>query len=246
MRRILIRVANFLFDRKPRRSNFIRNISKFVVNECVVGDYYEFGVYRGETTAQFFHMLTQTATRRLENTNPISESATYQARAWFQDSCNFNLYDSFEGLPSLTSSDKGTNDFFEGQYSVSERDVIRKLTDSKVPIERVNTVAGWFSTTCDPMKVETSSLRKASVIWLDCDLYSSASDALKIFSTILQPGTIVVIDDWHCFKGDPKRGVQAAWNEFCDRKEIKETFYFVEYLSDSWARKSFICVGVEK
>ena len=49
-----------------------------------------------------------------------------------------------------------------------------------------------------------------------------------------------IIDDWYCFKGNPDRGVQKAWYEFIESKEIKEDFSFIEYHNNGWARKSFI------
>jgi len=99
---------------------------------------------------------------------------------------------------------------------------------------------GWFSKTCNYNYFKKNNLRPASIIWLDCDIYSSAHEAFQLIQFILQDRTVLVIDDWFSNKGSPFHGVQKAFYEFSSSKEIKSQFIFTEYLSDSWKRKSFI------
>ena len=42
---------------------------KFIINECVVGDYYEFGVYKGQTS--FYKTVQSVASRRIQTENII-------------------------------------------------------------------------------------------------------------------------------------------------------------------------------
>jgi hypothetical protein len=40
---------------------------------------------------------------------------------------------------------------------------------------------------------------------------------LNFLTDILTTGSVVMFDDWFCFRGDPTRGVQRAWREWRDR-----------------------------
>jgi predicted O-methyltransferase YrrM len=56
--------------------------------------------------------------------------------------------------------------------------------------------------------------RKAAVVYIDCDLYLSTVPVLRFIEDFLQPGTVIVFDDWNCFLADPNRGERRAWREF--------------------------------
>lgn len=222
-------------------SPFIRDVSKFVVNECVVGDYYEFGVYRGHTLVSFYTVLQRVAKKRIARTDQTAETQAYKARQKLLSETRFHAFDSFQGLPALSGEDKESRDFAEGQYSSSEESLISLAKEAGMAPGSLVTHPGWFSDTCHEGYVIQHGLSKAAIIWLDCDLYSSARDALNIFHSILQDGTVIVIDDWFNFRGHPQKGVQKAWGEFVASPKIKNVFEFSEYKVDGWSRKSFIC-----
>jgi len=222
-------------------SPLIRNIAKFVVNECVVGDYYEFGVYRGQTLVSFYNTIQSVAKKRLMNESVIGVDKFSRSKR--KEICNnmfFHAFDSFEGLPELSSEDELSDDFKKGQFLSSAEVVTNLAKKHSMPSELIKFHAGWFSQTCNSQYAKEHSLNKASVIWLDCDLYSSAVDALNIFSEIIQDGTIIVVDDWFNFKGHPDRGVQRAFNEWRNSKMISDKFIVHEYNKDSWSKVSFI------
>ena len=222
-------------------SEFVKNVCKFTVNECVVGDYYEFGVFRGQTLVSFYLKLMRVATKRISNTgNEGREALTGDLRKRIKNETIFNAFDSFEGLPNLSHEDEKSSDFAEGQYSAGTKVVERLAINYGMPTSRLRFHKGWFSETCTKEYFENNALRPASIIWLDCDLYSSAKDAFKLIELILQDGTMIIIDDWYCFKGNPGRGVQKAWYEFSKSDSVAGKFIFSEYQTDGWARKSFI------
>ena len=212
-----------------------------ILNECIEGDYYEFGVYRGQTLVSFYVALRTVAQKRLLRTDKLNEPASYRSRATIKDEMIFHAFDSFEGLPQLTLEDKKSADFSVGQYSAAAEVMLKFADKFDMPRGRIELHKGWFSETCNAVYSQTKNLKTAALIWLDCDLYSSARDALNIFEYILQDGTVIVIDDWFCFKGHPDRGVQKAWKEFLQLDQISQNYIFTEYKLDSWARKSFIC-----
>lgn len=247
LKKIYLKILQSIgFKTNPElESSFIRNICKFVVNECIDGDYYEFGVYKGDTLLSFYKCFQSVGKKRLSRTDQVSEKLAFEKRNIVKDEMIFHAFDSFEGLPELSSGDKGTLDFQKGQYTESLDAVVTKLTTAGMPERRFLMHPGWFNETCNNSYMSQFSYGKASVIWLDCDLYSSARDALSIFPSLLQPGTVIVIDDWFCFKGNPNAGVQRAWREFIEDDNVACKFGFNEYLTDSWSRKSFICYLLE-
>ena len=222
-------------------SPIIKNIAKFVVNECVVGDYYEFGVYRGQTLVSFYKTIQSVASRRLKNESLIGvDEASNAKRQEIANNMFFHAFDSFQGLPELSVEDELSDDFKKGQF-LSSAEVVRNLAiKHSMSPELIKFHPGWFDKTCNNQYAKDHSLKKASIIWLDCDLYSSAIDALNIFSAIIQDGTIIVVDDWFNFKGHPERGVQRAFNEWRYSKQISDRFIVHEYNKDSWSRVAFI------
>ena len=222
-------------------SVFVKNVCKFVVNECIVGDYYEFGVFRGQTLVAFYLRLMDVVKKRIANTEVNDRGAiALGLRKKIQTETIFHAFDSFEGLPPLTPDDEKSLDFAAGQYR-SGIDVLRRLSERNgMPASRLRCHKGWFSETCTYEYLTANSLKPAAIIWLDCDLYSSASQALKLVGMLIQDGTLIIIDDWYCFKGHPERGVQKAWFEFVNSDEFARKFMFSDYQTDGWARKSFI------
>ena len=110
----------------------------------------------------------------------------------------------------------------------------------KMPLNRLKVHKGWFKETCDLSFHKNKPLNKAAIIWLDCDLYSSASDCFKLISHIIQDGTIIIIDDWFSHKGSPLHGVQKAFYEWKSNIEVSKQFVITEFNKEGWKRNSFI------
>ena len=86
-----------------KSSDLLFKVCKFMVNECILGDYYEFGVYRGEFFYSFVRSYFTTAKKRLDNSNIIgSNSSADLLRRRQLSEINFHAFDSFRGLPMLT------------------------------------------------------------------------------------------------------------------------------------------------
>ena len=133
-------------------------------------------------------------------------------RIW-QD-MRFFAFDSFQGLPESQGIDKQGHDFCEGKYSCSEADFRAKLVDRGVPLDKVVIVPGWFSDTCIDETIRNHAIKKAAVVHLDCDLYESTKQALNFITPLLTDGTILIFDDWYCFRGNPELGEQKAFTEW--------------------------------
>ncbi len=160
-----------------------------------VGDYYEFGVFRG-----FTFLSAQRACDELGITDT-----------------RFYGFDSFQGLPPTEGVDAVDTRFFEGQFACRKPEVIQNLTRQGFDWTRAELIEGFFS---DSLTAELKSRlprRRAAVVVLDCDLYSSTQEALAWLSDLLGDGSILLFDDWYSFGKDPDKGQPKAFREFLDQ-----------------------------
>jgi O-methyltransferase len=158
----------------------------------LLGDYLEFGVYRGDT---FLH-----AYRRAHGTLPFM-------RFW--------AFDSFAGLPPLTGPDVG-GEFTAGQLKCDIDTFTQRLRQENVDFSRLEIIQGYYDKSLVPQLKTDRHLTVASLVYIDCDLYASTVPVLNFLTDIISTGTIIMFDDWFCFRGDPNRGVQRAWREWLD------------------------------
>jgi O-methyltransferase len=122
-------------------------------------------------------------------------------------------FDSFEGLPKIAEIDQQPI-WAKGRLAMGEPK-FKKLC--RMPTERLKTIKGFYSDSLtDDLKAQLLP-RKASIIYIDCDLYVSTVPVLEFIPDFLQEGTIIALDDWNCFWADPNRGQRKAWAEFCAR-----------------------------
>jgi|GEM_PF-583892 len=124
-------------------------------------------------------------------------------------------FDSFQGLPEVAGDDLQGENWLQGHMAMSEADFRAKCEEFGMPNERLQTIPGFYENTLTRSLADSLLPDKAAVVFIDSDLYSSAKSALAFLPPLLQPGTIIAFDDWYCFYGDPEKGEQRAWNEFC-------------------------------
>jgi O-methyltransferase len=157
----------------------------------LLGDYLEFGVFRGDT---FIH-----AYRRAARLMPFM-------RFW--------AFDSFAGLPDLSGPDIG-GEFHAGQFACTQETFEQNLRAAGIDMSRIEIVPGWFDRSLTPDV--KSRLSVASIVYIDADLYASTVPVLNFLSDVVTTGTVLIFDDWFCFRADPARGVQRAWHEWLER-----------------------------
>lgn len=159
--------------------------------------------------------------------------------AWQSTRHIFNLqylgFDSFEGLPEIAEIDRQPI-WEKGRLAMGEEEFAAK---SGVPAARLRTIKGFFDASLTP-EIQADLLpRKASIIYVDCDLYTSTVPVLDFIPPFLQTGTIIAFDDWNCFWADPERGQRRAWREFL---AAHPTLRFEPFFS-THALQSFIFIG---
>ena len=174
------------------------------------------------------------------------EFGCYKARTmrycWRHTQHNFNLtyvgFDSFQGLPDIQEIDYQPV-WKKGALSMDEETFIRKVCAAGLPRERLVTVKGFYDDSLTEELAGRLLPRKASMIYIDCDLYTSTVPVLKFIRPFLQKGAVIALDDWNCFLADPDRGQRRAWREF---REENPTLHFEPFVSGH-GLMSFIYTG---
>ena len=191
---------NLIFQDSEKEA-MMRKAMTYLKLSDIFGDYYEFGTGSGKTFAFVYHLVK----RNIPNMKLIG-------------------FDSFEGLPELKDLDK--NSQFETRKQVHPFERFKKeMKLKKVNLNKVIVKKGWFKDTL----TQRYSNNKASLIFIDCNLYYSSVEVLNYIAKydLIQNGTIMVFDDWFYFKNNKKKGDQMAFREFLEQnKHIGATEYF--------------------
>ena len=152
------------------------------------GDYLEFGVSRGTSLAWVYRALLN---KGLSHVRLIG-------------------FDSFQGLPP-EAADEG---WVPGDFKSSHEATRAYLASMEVDMRRVTLVEGWFSQTCTVQTKVRLALEKASLIMVDCDIYSASRDVLRYVEPLIRDHAIVICDDWGSRTSDGQRGQNDAFEEF--------------------------------
>lgn len=155
-----------------------------------LGDYLEFGVYQGSSLACMHRAVTGLGLDRMRLFG----------------------FDSFEGLPESATFD---GVWSPGQFRADETFTRKRLDRAGVDWQRTELIPGFYDQVLDDALVQRLGLRKASVVMIDCDLYTSTRDALAFCEPLIHDHTIFFFDDWHATGDD--RGEKRAFREFLAR-----------------------------
>lgn len=202
------------FGREQRRRIFL-DIARFAhINRPISGYYMEFGSHEANT----MRMAWDTFHRLFD---------------W-----KFISFDSFEGLPEIRTIDK--QEIWEaGKLKTAEDRFVATCLRHGMQRDRLMTVKGFYDSSLTADLSQRLLPRKAAVVYVDCDLYHSTIPVLEFMVPFLQPGTIVVFDDWNCFLANPDKGERLAWREF---RERHPGLRFEDFLQTGM-QKAFVHVG---
>lgn len=198
------------------REKMVKRAMEFVRFNSLPGDYLEFGVWKGGTFV----------------------NAYYFAKRYNLSTMKFYAFDSFEGLPEIKGVDaEGFKHFDQGLFTCSEAQFRRNIMKHGVDMNRVGIVPGWFDKVLNEEIKRAISIQNAAVIWIDCDIYESTVPILNFITDYLQDGTILIFDDWFCYRGNPNRGEQRAFREWLERNPQIQASEFYKF---GWGGNSFI------
>jgi O-methyltransferase len=157
-----------------------------------LGAYLEFGVYNGTSLLCMYRELEALALNHVRLFG----------------------FDSFQGLPPEAAlEDEGR--WEPGRCYSPLEFTTAVLASEGVDWSRVSLVPGWFSDTLKPETRQALGIEKASVIMIDCDLYSSSKRALDFCAPLIAEEALVLFDEFHPRGLAGKRaGERRAFDEF--------------------------------
>lgn len=189
---------------------FVRAV-EYVNFERVEGDILEFGVFGGTSLALL---------ARAQQLDPKGMPRRAVG------------FDSFEGLPDSSHSherwqtgDCATMHSWHPLLSigepVSEQTCYELFERCELSPPAIET--GAFDETLS--RTIPGEYSQAAVVHIDCDLYESTKTVLCRVEPILQPGCVLLFDDWFHYQGNPERGEAKAFSEFLDVSPWKANHY---------------------
>lgn len=204
-------------NRQMEKYKFFVKAFDYIKDNRLRGDYHEFGCHRVRT----FRM------------------ALTEARRHALDTMSFFAYDSFEGLPTATSSP--AHDVWKkaGALTTSEKEFLHVVRKHGIYPDRVTTIKGFYADalTKDLQKRLLDQYDRIALANIDCDLYESAVPVFNFIEPLLQEGSLIYIDDLFVgYRGTPARGVARAFLEFQQRSRFK----FIQHMQVGWWGRSYI------
>jgi|GEM_PF-1960732 len=162
------------------------------------GDYLEFGVSQGTSMACMHRVLNKLGL----------------------DKVRLFGFDSFEGMPrSAAEEDKGR--WRPGQFACAIEKTEKFLSKEKVDWSRTFLIKGWFEDTLNDKTTKQYGIEKASVLMIDCDIYSASKAALNYSLPMITDHSVLFFDDW---LDDINFGEYRAYSEFLnEHKNLQST-----------------------
>jgi O-methyltransferase len=192
--RARIRERRRLVPESPLRTLLSRGLRELVDHNGpnALGCYLEFGVYNGTSLLCMYRELDALGLNHVRLVG----------------------FDSFQGLPPEAAiEDDGR--WQPGRCHSPLEFTTAVLTSEGVDWNRVSLVPGWFSDTLKPEMRQTLGLCKASVIMIDCDLYSSSKQALEFCAPLIEDEALIMFDEFHPRGLSGKyAGERRAFDEF--------------------------------
>jgi len=205
------RIIDFiaLFDYTCTEEIF-KEVMRFIAFSKLEGDYLEFGVCEGKSFIAAFRFAQMSRLKLMK----------------------FYAFDSFQGLPEITGVDVDRfRQFSEGEYSCSVDEFKKNISKNGVDLNKVKIIPGWYDEVLNEETKKKLPIKKAAVIMIDCDLYKSTVPVLNFITDYVQDGTIILFDDWFCFRGDPNRGEQKAFREWLKKNPSIKAIEYHKYCS---------------
>jgi len=205
-----------------------------IFNNRLRGDYWEFGVYRGDSM-----ILSARELRKFQawNVSQIQSSEEWRvnlARQYSDYAPKYVGFDTFEGMPDNNEGNSNFQklSFVSNLENVKER-LIKNIKESKLIL-----IKGDFSILNGDEISKSSKL--IAIVNIDCELYESAIVALRLCRPFLQIGSVLLFDEYHGFNADSTKGERKALAEFLAETSIKVDRWFDYH----YGGRSFLVTGI--
>lgn len=164
--------------------------------EHLEGDYFEFGVFTGSSFVSAMRVH-----KKLKFLGGIKTK--------------FFGFDSFSGFGEVSENDRHPF-YLDNIFKVNAEKIIGNI-QRHTGGQEIKIIRGYFEQTLGNKTALELGAKKARIVFIDCDLKEPAALALNFVKPVLQQGTILIMDDFFSYKGDPAKGVCGAYNEFCQK-----------------------------
>jgi len=207
-----------------------------VFSSHLVGDYVEFGVYRGDSLVKSFRNY-ELFRQWLEEQQSSSEIWRREvAKNYIAEKHYFHGLDTFEGMPC---NEEENATFQEGTFLADFHKVENYCNENNlITNSQLFLYKGLFKQTACELQKNLIG-RKICILNIDSDLYESAKDALEIAAPYLDIGSVLMFDDYNAFSANNEKGERRAFKEFqCKNKLLWESWQAYHF-----SGQSFLCVG---
>lgn len=217
--------------RQQQKFLFFRNALDYIVDNDLVGSYFEFGVHKARTFTMAMSL------DKFYASNGEKEGGKLKVQLGGGFFTEYVAFDSFEGFPHGTASIEHPI-YRAGHVRTGQNEFLELLSRFGQTHERVRLIPGFYAETLNANLANDFRTRSsvASFVTVDCNLYESYRDVLTWTDEFLQPGTVVYLDDFNTFRAQDDRGPRKAWNEFLSSSR----WQFTPFLDVGWGGKSFI------
>jgi hypothetical protein len=109
------------------------------------------------------------------------------AHKWGLDDMRFFAFDSFKGLPAT------------GHLTMTESDFLDSIRAQGIFVDKVETIKGFYTDTLTDALRQQFVARKRPAVFVnvDCDLHESAVPVFAFIEPLIQPGTVIYMDDFY-------------------------------------------------
>lgn len=189
-----------LIEHNLGKYNAIKKAFYLTALEQIEGDYLEFGVFTGGA-------LTF-ATKINKRMNWISPQKT-----------RFFGFDSFQGFGEVSKLEQ--HPFYKDNTFAVNFEKVKKNILAQTKDNEVHLIKGFFNETLDGHEPAEYGIKKAKIIFIDCDLKGPTQSVLNFCRDLIQEGTILILDDYFSYKGNTNLGISGAFKEF----QIKNPYF---------------------
>lgn len=217
--------------RQSQKFWFYRCALDYLIDNDLVGSYFEFGIHRART----FTMAMSLDCFYSNNKGQTGGALTpLPGGGYFTD---YVAFDSFKGFPDGTSVSEHPI-YTSGHVKTGEQEFLDLLRSYGQSLNRVRLVSGFYEESLNQDLAAEFKKRssRASLVCIDCNLYESYRAALTWCDEFLQPGAIVYLDDFNTFRAQHDRGPRRAWNEYLNSSR----WDFEQFLNVGWGGRSFV------
>jgi hypothetical protein len=205
-----------------------------IFNNKIRGDYWEFGVYRGDSMELSARELEKFKAWNISQLKSSEKWRVNLAKQYSDYSPKFLGFDTFEGMPE---NNEGNLNFQKLSFSSNRENVEKRLIRN---IQRSNLILIKGDFTISTSEEISKSSNLISIVNIDCDLYESALAALRLSRPFLQVGSVLLFDEFHGFNADPSKGERKALADFLAETSIKVDRWFDYH----YGGRSFLITGI--